>query len=248
MASPKGEPYARPKRFYKQASAIEQDGAWILTLDARKLRTPAGALLALPNRALADLVVEDWARQGERLDLVGMTATRLANAAIDRTPGLRREMADEVARFAETDLVCYVADHPAELRALQDAAWAPLRAWCAETHGVHLKTVEGLMPAPQPPASIEAVRQHLLSLSDLEATGLAHAVGLLGSAVLGLALQAGRITAPEAHAASRIDEDYQANLWGEDAEASARAALRLAETEVLQRWFDALGSRDRRPG
>lgn len=57
-------------------------------------------------------------------------------------------------------------------------------------------------------------------------TALHEFVALSGSLVIGLAVLEGRMGAEEAWALSRIDEDFQAEQWGEDEEAAAHAARR----------------------
>ena len=142
-------------------------------------------------------------------------------------------MAAEISRYAETDLVCHLAEGPKVLRDRQEAAWRPLREWAGEALGVLLLPVEGVMAARQPPTSIEAVSTHALTLDDFRLTGLAFGVGLFGSAVLALALERGRIGADEAFAASRLDEAYQAEMWGSDEEAAARTAHHALEAAAL---------------
>ena len=73
-------------------------------------------------------------------------------------------------------------------------------------------------------------------------TGLATAVPLLGSAVLGLALQRGALSGDAAFDLSRLDEAFQESRWGVDEEAAARTAARRAEAQLLERWFRALGT------
>ena len=112
-----------PKRFYKEA-AVAQDGeGFAVELDGRAIKTPAKATLSFPSEALAKAVAEEWAAQGETLDLQGMTLTRLANVALDRTPETRADLAEELSRYASTDVTCYLADAPAALRERQEAAW-----------------------------------------------------------------------------------------------------------------------------
>jgi chaperone required for assembly of F1-ATPase len=241
MASPKGEIDRRPRRFYEKAGVVASEGRWAVQLDGKPLRTPAKKLLALPTEALANAVADEWARQGERIDLASMHNLRIANVAIDRAPETRSELAAEAARYAGTDLTCHLADAPQELKRRQEAAWAPLRAWAAEAHGVKLETTTGVLPREQPTASVEAVLRHAASLDDFRLTALVHAIALFGSAVLGLAVERGRITAVEAHRLARIDEEFQAGLWGEDAEATSRAAFTREEARALDVWFAALG-------
>merc|ERR1711916_238882 len=85
-------------------------------------------------------VAEEWDRQDTVIDLPRMTLTRLANVALDRTPETREELVDEVVKYAGTDLVCYLADGPSELRERQEAHFRPIRDWAGREHGVMLMT------------------------------------------------------------------------------------------------------------
>jgi chaperone required for assembly of F1-ATPase len=242
MNPAKGEIDRRPRRFYENAGVAPSEGGWAVSLDGKPLHTPARRALALPTEALAELVAGEWRAQADRIDFATMHANRLANVALDRTPETRAELAVEASRYAETDLVSHLADRPDALRQRQEAAWAPLRAWADETLGVRLIPVTGIIAAPQPQASIEAVRRHAEGLDDFRLTALVHAVAMFGSAVIGLAVERRRLTAVEGHEASLVDEAFQASLWGEDAEAVRRRNVIREEAKTLDLWFDALGA------
>jgi len=235
----KGEIDQRPKRFYTDVAVVQDGPDWRITLDNRAMRTPGGKPLAVPSEALAGLIAAEWRAQQERIDLYSMLITRLAYGALDRTEDAWTAAADEAARFAGTDLVCYLADAPAKLQQRQHAAWSPLREWAA-SHGVALEAVAGIMPRAQPEASLAAMRAHAVALDRFRLAGLASAIPLFGSAVLGLAVERGRLSAVEAYELSRIDEAFQIEQWGEDAEAAARAALGRAQAVALDAWFAAL--------
>lgn len=240
----KGEIDQRPRRFYADVSIVGEGapprGQWSIQLDGKPLRTPEKKLLVLPTEALAKVVAGEWRAQDQRIDLQSMFNTRLANVVLDRTPGHRGEMGREAARYAATDLVCHLAEAPTALRERQEAAWAPLRVWAAQKLNVKLEAVQGVIASVQPQASIDAVRAHAATLDDWRLTALLHAVSLLGSAVLGLAVERRRITAAEAFEFSRIDEAFQAAQWGEDAEAARAADRTRAEARALDLWLDAL--------
>lgn len=229
-----------PKRFYKNAASRQTDDGHTVELDGRPIKTPAKVALTLPTLALADAIAAEWNSQGETLDLQGMTLTRLANVAIDRTPDTRAEMAEELSRYANTDVTCYLADAPAELQQRQKAAWKPWRDWAGQALGVVLVPVMGIMASPQPEASLEQVRVHAHSLDDFRLTGLAWACSLLGSAVLALAVERGQVSCGDALRASCVDEDWQIEQWGEDDEAKEVRANRMRDAEALQLWFESL--------
>ncbi|WP_292224890.1 ATP12 family protein [Brevundimonas sp.] len=231
----------RVSRFWKEVTvASHTDGGWAVLLDGRTPKTPAKAQLVLPTEAAARLVADEWAAQGEFLDPNTMPATRLASTAIDRIGQAREPVADEIAAYAGTDVVCYLAEHPTPLVKRQEAAWTPWREWAAREMGVALEPAVGIIHQPQSEASIARVKAHALTLDDMRLTGLATAVPLLGSAVLALALEQGVLPGEEAFDLSRIDELFQEEQWGVDAEAAERTEARRAEAVLLQQWFAAL--------
>ena len=229
-----------PKRFYKDAAVARDENGFSVELDGRASKTPEKATLTLPSEALAIAVANEWAAQGETLDLQGMTLTRLANVALDRTPDTRADLAEELSRYASTDVTCYLAETPAALRERQEAAWQLWREWAGKELGVVLVPVVGLMASPQPQASLDAVRDHALGLDDFRLTALAWGCSLLGSAVLALAVERGALGAREAFAASCVDETWQIEQWGEDEEAMAVRAARERDAAALQVWFETL--------
>lgn len=242
VAARKGfrESEERLKRFWKAVDVVEGEGGWSVTLDGRTPKTPAHAKLTLPTEAAARLVAEEWAAQGEFIEPGTMPATRLASTAIDRVSQTREPVADEIAAYAGSDALCYLAEHPTPLVTRQAQQWAPWRDWAATELGVVLVCAEGIVHKPQDPAAIARVRDLALTLDDFALTGLATAVPLLGSAVLGLALQRGALTGDAAFDLSRLEEAFQEEQWGIDADNAERTALRRAEAVLLERWFAVL--------
>ena len=243
VAARKGfrESEERLKRFWTAVDVAEGEGGWSVTLDGRTPKTPAHAKLTLPTEAAARLVAAEWAAQGEFIDPGTMPATRLASTAIDRVSQVREAVAEEIAAFAGSDLLCYLADHPTSLAVEQAREWTPWRDWAALELGVILEVAEGIIHRPQDPAAIVRVQDLALRLDDFALTGLATAVPLLGSAVLGLAVYRGVLSGEAAFELSRLDEAFQERQWGVDAEAAERTAGRRAEAVLLDRWFRALG-------
>jgi chaperone required for assembly of F1-ATPase len=234
-------PSDKPKRFYKEAAAEQMPGGWTVTLDGRSIKTPARAALCLPSQRLARAIAAEWNDQGEAIDLVGMHLTRLANVAIDRTPEARDEMADELARYCETDLLCHLAEGPMELVEREEAYWRPVRDWAGQELDILLVPVEGLLASPQPDASLEAARQVALDMDDFRLTGTLYACGLFGSALLALAVAEGQLSAADAFEVSRVDEAWQIEQWGEDEEAKAATEARRKEARALETWMRGLG-------
>lgn len=228
------------RRFYRLVGVVQRDHGLAVTLDGRVPKTPGGAPLELPTRSLAEAIAAEWEAQSDTIDPFAMPLTRLANVAIDRTPLAREAMVEEVVRYCETDLLCHLADTPQELIDRQNAGWAPVRDWAAGTLGVRLIAVAGIIATEQPASSLDAARAHAANLDDFRLTGLAWAVPLFGSALLGLAVERGELQSEAAFDLSRIDELWQFEQWGEDAEAAEVAARRAEDARALGRWFAAL--------
>ncbi len=237
----KSDPIEKPRRFWTEASVAQAEGDWDVRLDDRVAKTPSGAPLVLPTRALADRVAAEWAAQGETIAFASMPTTRLAFTAIDRIPSAHAEVAGEVARYAASDLLCYVAEGPPPLVEAEREAWAPLLAWAEADLGLRFVQVAGIVHTPQPPQTVARVEALAAALDPFRLTGLAFAAPLFGSAVLALALERGRLNGAGAWAASRVDEVFQESRWGVDAEAAERSAQLLTEAQAVDVWFRALG-------
>jgi chaperone required for assembly of F1-ATPase len=237
----KPDPLSQPKRFYKAVTtAPAEGGGFAVLLDGRQPRTPNGAKLVLPTEALAELIAEEWTAQGDVIAFAHMPATRLAFTAIDRIGAARAAVAEETARYAAADLLCYFAEGPASLVREQEARWGPLLDWAKADLGLHFVRTTGIVHTPQPDGAVQAVKALAEALDVFALAGLAHAAGLYGSAVLALAAQRGRLSAPEAFELSRLDEAFQEARWGVDAEAAQRTATLAAEAAMLERWFGSL--------
>lgn len=234
------EPIEKPKRFYKTVEVVEENGAFAVRLDGRAVRTPKGGRLALPTRALADQVAEEWASQGETLEIAGMHATRLANTAIESISAARDETADAVASYAASDLLCYFAEEPQALVERQRTHWEPVLERIEAEAKVSFIRAAGIVHQAQPEETLAEVRGIALRLDDFGLAGLAFGAALFGSAILAIALQRGWLTGDQAFELSALDEIWQAEKWGVDEEAAERTARLRAEAAMLDGWFRAL--------
>jgi chaperone required for assembly of F1-ATPase len=217
-----------PRRFWAEATIAPEGEGWGVRLDARALRTPAKAPLVVPTRAFAEVVAAEWAAQGETVDARVMPATRLANAVIDKVAAQRAEVAALVAGYGASDLLCYRAPHPPALAARQAAGWDPLLAWAEDALGARLAVQTGVMPVLQDPAALARLARRVEGLEPFSLAAFHDLVSLSGSLVLALAVLDGWLAPEEAWSLSRLDEDFQIEEWGEDAEAAEAAARRRA--------------------
>lgn len=228
------------KRFWAEVAVCACEGGYTLTLDGRAPRTPAKQPLVVPTEALAVLLAEEWRAQGEVIAPETMPATRAANAAIDKVRGQMEEVTELLAAYGDSDLVCYRAEAPEELIALEERAWDPLIDWAAHRYGCRPRIRSGVMHGPQPKALLDSLHADVARLGPFELTAFHDLVAMSGSLIIALALL-DRYAEPEAlWQVSRIDEDWQIAQWGEDEEAAAlTAGRRKAFLDAARFYFAA---------
>ncbi|HEX7782349.1 MAG TPA: ATP12 family protein [Sphingobium sp.] len=217
------------KRFYKDAVTVPVDGGFAVHLDGRPVRTPARALLTLPTAAMGDAVASEWAAQGEEIDPRAMTATGFANAAIDQIAPNHATFAAGVARYGESDLLCYRADNPAPLVARQTAEWDPLLDWARDRYDIAFRVTTGILPVAQPEETLTRLSAVVAAFDSFMLAGLSTVVSIGGSLVCGLALVEGGYDTDSIWDATELDELWQAEQWGEDADAVQHRERRQAE-------------------
>lgn len=226
------------KRFYENVTVGEAAGGHTILLDGRPLRTPGRALLVLPSRALAAALAGEWAAQGETIRPDAMPLTRLANTVVDQMPAKRQDALVEIAGYATADLLCYRVASPADLAERQHATWQPWLDWAATRLAAPLVVTDTLEPVPQPQASLEALAEAAARLDDWQLIALHAATRLTGSIVLGFAMVEGDMDAETAFKTAQLEELYEIEQWGLEAEQAKRhETLRadLAAAEVFCR-------------
>jgi chaperone required for assembly of F1-ATPase len=235
------------RRFYQTAHVDDaqldhahgsvENGGFAIRLDGRAVRTPARRILAVPTRALAQALAAEWNAQQELIDPLSMPLTRLANSIIDGVAEAPAAVAAEIEKYLACDLVLYRAPGPQGLVAREAQAWDPLLDWARATLGARFVLAEGVNFVAQPAAALAAARAAIPG--DPWRLGALNAITTLtGSALIALAVLAGRLSAEEAWAAAHVDEDWNMDVWGRDASALERRALRFAELKAAAMVLD----------
>ena len=217
------------KRFYETVEALAEAEGWAIRLDGRPVKTPARAPLHVPGEALALELVAEWQAQGDRIDPATMPMTGFANATIDRVLPALADFREQIAVYTASDLLCYRADDPPELIARQAAGWDPLLGWARAQHDVAFVVTSGIMPVDQPDETRIRLAAAVGALDPWLLAGAAVMTQIGGTLVGTLAHLEGEITAVALFDLVTLDERWQAERWGEDAEAAKHLAARRTD-------------------
>jgi chaperone required for assembly of F1-ATPase len=228
------------KRFWKDVTVERKGAGWTIKLDRRGVKTPARAALVVPTKALADAIACEWRAVDDRIDPLAMPLTGLANAAIDRVAPDRQAFASGLARYAEADLACYRAEGPRALVTRQEESWDPLLGWARRRYDVDFTTTSALMHVAQPPATVERLAHAVAALEPFRLAGLSPLVTIGGSLVAALAVLGKAIAPEDAWSAVSIDEHWQLEQWGADADAEAALESRRRDFLAAARFLDLL--------
>ncbi len=230
------------KRFWKSADVRPSGQGFGVFLDNRQLTTPAKALLEVPSERLAAEIAEEWLAQTGDVKPQTMPAMRMANSAIDLVTVQFDAVVDMVSEYGGSDLVCYRADTPDGLVARQASVWDPLVDWSAAEFSAPLNVTTGILPVPQPDRSLTRLRKAVADHQPFRLAALHDLVTLSGSLLIGLAASANHLDPEQAWNASRVDEHWQAEVWGTDEEAQATALIKESQFKFAHRFIDLLRS------
>ena len=228
------------KRFWKYAETVERDEGWGVELDAKPLRTPARKTLVVPTEALADAIAAEWESVVDKIEPRSMPLTGLANAAVDRVAPDKQAFAAGLARFAEADLACYRAEGPNGLIELEAEHWDALLGWGRRRFDVDFNTTSGIIHVDQPAVTVDRLRHAVEPLDAFRLAGLSPLVTIGGSLLAALGVLEGAFPPEQAWNAVSVDDRWQLEQWGSDAEAEAALANRRWDFLAAARFLELL--------
>lgn len=226
------------KRFYKEVTvaAAEGDAGWRVLLDGRQIRTAGGRPQVVPTRALAEALATEWAEQGDEIDTARFALRDMADYAIDVVANDRAATVRELLPYAETDTLCYRAEDGEALHDRQLDVWEPLLTAAEHRWDVRFERVSGIIHRAQPAATLARMEAVLGAEGDFALAALKMLSSLAASLVIALAALAPDADAEALWNAANLEEDWQAELWGKDAEAEARRERRFRGFAAAMRF------------
>ena len=230
------------KRFWKQAQPVERDGGWGVELDGRPLRTPAREPLTVPTKALAEAIAAEWNAVEDKIEPGAMPLTGLANATVDRVATDKEAFAKGIARYAEADLACYRAEGPNALVDRQAESWDALLGWGRRRFDVDFRTTSGIVHVDQPAATVDQLSHAVAALDPYRLVGLSPLATIGGSLLAALGVLEGALTPDQAWEAVSVDDRWQLEQWGSDAEAEAALDSRRRDFMAAARFLKLLNA------
>lgn len=228
------------KRFWTDVAVEECDGGFAIALDGKRVRTPARVELLVPTEPLAEAIAAEWRACGETVDPRAMKLTGLANAAIDRVAPDPEAFAAGLANYGDSDLFCYRAEGPDALVRRQAESWDVLLDWARRRYDVDFVICSGIIHVAQPPETIRKLGHEVAILDRFRLAALSPLVTIGGSLVAGLAVLEKAIPPEAAWEAVSLDERWQLEKWGSDAEAEAMLEAKQRDFLAAARFLDYL--------
>ncbi len=214
------------KRFWETVSLSRTAAGYTVLLDGKPMNLPTGTRLLVGPAPLAEAIAEEWRQagggMGGEMSFNDTPLTRLAGTAQERIAPDPMPTIDAIARYGESDLLCYRAPSPKPLVDRQMRDWQPWLDWAAAVYEAPLRVGEGISYIRQHKDSIAALRRVVARQSSYVLAGLGIAVPSLGSLVLGLALADGALDPEEAHRLGALEELFEVEQWGDDQEGADR--------------------------
>ncbi len=228
------------KRFWTDVTVEPRGGGFGISLDGRAVRTPAREELIVSSERLAAAIAEEWRHIDEEIDPRAMPLTGLANAAIDRVAAEPAVFAADLARYGESDLLCYRADGPQALVDRQSESWDAMLDWARQRYAIDFVRAQGVIHVAQPQSSVTCLAQVVADLAPFQIAGLSPLVTISGSLVAALAVFEGALPPEEVWEAVSVDDRWQVEQWGVDAEGQAMLDARRRDFLAAARFLSLL--------
>lgn len=203
------------KRFYKNVALTRSNGEFEINLDQRKLKTPMGKVLRLPNEATALAIAAEWDGQTDKVKPNDMHFTKLANTVVDNpTHRSKEQIINAILEYLDSDTVCYRIDEPEDFVEVQKKFWDTIISSVEERYHVKLPVTSGLDITQVPAETKTIFRQHLMSHNEWSLTGYQFTVEAMKSFIIAIALCDGFINVEDAVYLSRLEQEFQMQKWG----------------------------------
>ena len=214
---------------------------WAVTANSKQLKTPLGNALILPNPPLAEAIATEWQGMSPRkITKAAMPLASIACIAIDLVREKRASVIADILPYAQTDMLCYRAGEIRALRQLQEQQLDPVIAWAQEALHISLRVTDSIMPVAQPLENAPRLQHLLETMEEWKLAVLAVLTKPLSSLILALAVVHQHLEAENAFILSHLEENFETQKWGVDAEKEAKIASHRDEILAAGKFLELL--------
>ena len=164
-----------------------------------------------------------------------MTIKKLTQATKE-IMNYRNDIINNLLKFAVTDMLLFWGTDE-KLQQRQEKEWAPVLTWAREEFGGKYKTTQSLEVQNENLDSGEGFKRFLEKLDDKQLAAFYLAALNMRSVLLASALVKGKINSEQAFSAAYLEELFQAEFWGKDAEAEAKRNERKQELFDIEKFL-----------
>lgn len=203
------------KRFYKNVTVAGSGDTYEVNLDHRKMKTPSGKVMQVPNHALALAIGNEWALVKDKIIPSWMHLTGLTYTVIDNpNRDTKFDIVSRALDYLDTDTLIYRDDSTDEFISIQKQNWDPILDWFNARFDIDINPVVGVCGAEIPVEAREAVRRYLLSHNIWACQGFLFGIEVLKSIILAIAAAERKISIQTTVNLSYLETDYQRGNWG----------------------------------
>ncbi|XP_069157331.1 ATP synthase mitochondrial F1 complex assembly factor 2 isoform X2 [Procambarus clarkii] len=203
------------KRFYRNVTVAGANSTYEINLDHRKLKTPLGNILQVPNYGLALAVANEWAAIKNKIHPSLLHLTALANTVIDNPNHESKwNIVDKTVKYLETDTLLFRDNGTEAFIEMQAKEWDPVLDWFNTKFEMDLKPCDGIIGPDIPSSARERLRRYLLSYDIWAGNGFLYGVEALKSVILTIAATERKISSEKAVYLSRLETNFQTSYWG----------------------------------
>lgn len=223
------------KKFWKKIEIRQSSSKkFHLLLDNKKLTTPMKKELVLPSEILVNEVLREWDQNSDNINIDDLVFYGVLSTAIDKVNLKKDAYVNDIIDFIDTDLICYRAESPNDLIALQNKSWNPILLLIEKYIDVKIKVFKGIMPSNQDQKVHTEIKKLISNLSDVQISVLHRITNLIGSIFLSLCILKKDLLKEDAFECSFLDELWQAKNWGHEEDASIkRNKIRLELNRLI---------------
>ena len=223
------------KKFWKKIEIRQSSSKkFHLLLDNKKLTTPMKKELVLPSEILVNEVLREWDQNSDNINIDDLVFYGVLSTAIDKVNLEKDAYVNDIIDFIDTDLICYRAESPNDLIALQNKSWNPILLLIEKYIDVKIKVFKGVMPSNQDQKVHTEIKKLISNLSDVQISVLHRITNLIGSIFLSLCILKKDLLKEDAFECSFLDELWQAKNWGHEEDASVkRNKIRLELNRLI---------------